>query len=142
MTDKKLQPTEAGGKLGRRDFAQTLTMLLALLTIAPRVRASSDPCEVTAERLAAFLEAPETPPAVRDIIRCACQAIDEAAACATCTEEECTGKCYVFHGKPGSITPEDVRRVMPDRLRDGGHYRLHFYGGDLDLRDPAEGGAR
>lgn len=141
MADREPQPTGTGGKLDRRDFAQTLTMLLMLFTLAPRVRASSDPCEVTAERLATLLEAPETPPALQDIIRQACQSIDNAACCATCTGEECNGECFTFRGWCGDITPADIRRELPARLRQAGHYRLHFYADDIELHEP-EGGER
>lgn len=77
-------------RLDRRDFTQTFALLLALFTFIPRVKASADPAEVTAERLASLLEAPETPPVVRDLIREAGGSIDMAAAqaivpnCAAC----------------------------------------------------------
>lgn len=126
--------------LDRRDFAQTFTMLLMLFTVAPRVKASTDPAEVTAERLAVLLEAPETPPVVRDIVRQACESIGIDAMVCAHGDADCDGSCFVFQGAPENISAADIRRELPAMLRRIGHFRLNIYVDSLHLYEP-EGGA-
>jgi len=97
------------------------------------------PETITAERLAALLEAPETPPAVRDIIRQGCAALDMAATVCDCTGD-CTGACSTFRGRAVDITPAQVRRKLPALMRKVGHYRAHFYVDGLELFDPDKKG--
>lgn len=99
-----------------------------------------DPHRLTAERLAALLEVPETPPAVQDLIRQACHSIDDAAAMdeinRTPGDVDDVDRFYVF-GKPADITPDEIRRQLADRLRRVGRWRLCF--ADLDWIEKGDG---
>lgn len=134
MTDQTLQPTSEQSKLDRRDFAQTLTMLLMLFTVAPHARAASDPDKVTAERLAALLEAPETPPVLRGLIQQACMSIDTEAA------EETGPDTFDFKfGFPTTITPAQIRRHLPARLRKVADFQPAYFE-YIELAAPKEQG--
>lgn len=87
------------------------------------------PETLTAERLAALIEAPETPPAVRDLLRVACESVDIAAAV---TPEGHTDPLFKFP-HPKEITPALVRRRLPAMLRRVGGWRLvDWMGKDLE----------
>lgn len=93
------------------------------------------PETVTAERLAALLEAPETPRVVRELIQVACESIGVAAV----AEPEGGGEPVFEFPHPAEITPALIRRRLPKMLRKVGHWHLVDWMGK-DLEGPAEEG--
>jgi hypothetical protein len=91
------------------------------------------PETVTAERLAALLEAPETPPALRDLLRVVCVTFDTFAA------DRINANTMAFQfGSGDEITPSRVRRKLPKMLRKVGQWRATIYPHELDK--PSEKG--
>jgi hypothetical protein len=78
------------------------------------------PEAVTAERIAALLEAPETPPVVRDLLRHACTSIDTFAV--ELPEGDVDPDFEFPDGD--ELTPALIRRRLPKMLRKIGAWRL------------------
>lgn len=97
------------------------------------------PQTITAERLATLLEAPETPPVVRDLLRVACGSID----CFSAPRIEVSGGWDIdFQFSAYTPTPAAIRRKLPRMLRKVGHWRTaHDMPHELiELAEPAEEG--
>lgn len=96
------------------------------------------PETTTAERLAALLEAPETPRVVRELIQVACESIGVAGA----AEGEGGADPAFEFPHPAKITPALIRRKLPRMLRKVGDWHLvDWMGKDLE-GPPEEGGER
>jgi hypothetical protein len=83
------------------------------------MKRGKSPETLTAERIAVLLEAPETPPAVRDLLCVACLSVDEAAS----TYDAARDACEFIFESGDEVTPALVRRHLPEMLRKVGHYR-------------------
>jgi hypothetical protein len=95
------------------------------------------PEAVTAERIAALIEAPETPRVVRELLKLACGSIDIFAV-------ELPGgnvdPDFEFP-HPEDITPALIRRKLPAMLRKIGDWRLtDWQGKELEAPDEKGGG--
>jgi hypothetical protein len=94
----------------------------------------NDPARVTAERIAALLEAKETAPVVRDLLRLACISVDCFSA------ERVSDADFDFQfGAGDEVTPALIRRKLPRMLRKAGHWRAAHYA-PHELYEPAEKG--
>jgi hypothetical protein len=121
----------------------TVDRLLALCRASNLVDDALDglkkrPETVTAERIAALIEAPETPRVVRELLQLACESIDTFAAPRT----EVSGGWDINFQFPKEATPALIRRKLPKMLRRVGDWRLADWQGK-DLEGPDEkGGAK
>jgi hypothetical protein len=72
-----------------------------------------DPAHVTAERVAALIEAPETPPVMRELLALVCVTIDCHSAPPVVGADDFD---FTF-GNIEELTPAQVRRHLPKMLR-------------------------
>jgi hypothetical protein len=91
-----------------------------------------DAASVTAERVAALIEAPETPPVMRELLALVCVTIDCHSAAPIAGTED-----FDFRFPHVSeLTPAQVRRQLPRMLRKVGAW--HSDGAPVTLYAPSE----
>jgi hypothetical protein len=111
-----------------------LARLIAATRHGLKVR-EKRPETVTAERLAVLLEAPETPPVLRELLQHVAVTVDCFAA------EPIPGTPdYAFgFGEGRSVTAARIRRKLPAMLRKVGHWHMRD-DQPKELYDPTAGG--